>query len=145
MKIERVNEENFSQAAEIYTVSWRESHREVCSPEFLKLRDCTGYLWKKIDRLYVISDPEPVGVFCLHEGMFSDLYIHPGKMRKGYGSACLKYAIAQCGQMRLTVLSSNQSAIALYQKLGFHFTGNDFQRKENLWEREMRYTENENG
>jgi len=145
MKIEKANEKNFSQAAEIYTASWRASHREVCSPEFLKLRDCTGYLWKKIDRLYLILDPEPVGVFCLHEGMFSDLYIHPEHMRKGYGTACLKYSMSQSDELRLTVLSSNQTAMQLYQKLGFRFTGNDFQRKEDLWEREMIYTENKNG
>ena len=145
MKIERVNEATFPQTAAIYTVSWRESHREVCSPEFLKVRDCTGYLWKKIDRLYLISDPDPVGVFCLHEGMFSDLYIHPAQTGKGYGTACLKYAISRCGELRLTVLSSNDNAIRLYEKLGFRFTGNDFQRKEGLWEREMKYTEKENG
>lgn len=145
MKIERVNEETFPQAAAVYEISWRESHRDICSPAFLERRDCAGYLRQRLDGLYMISDGEPVGVFCLRGGEIGDLYIHPDQAGKGYGTACMRFAMAGSRQLRLTVLSSNDNAVGLYKKLGFRFTGNDLQLRDDLWEREMIYTENENG
>ena len=39
MEIKLVDEEMFPSALEVYTASWRESHRDVCTPEFLENRD----------------------------------------------------------------------------------------------------------
>ena len=141
MRIEPVTQENFSQAAHVYTVSWQESHKNVCSAAFLQQRDYEGYLKQRIDGLYVICDFVSVGVFRVKDGILSDLYIHPEFAGKGYGSACVEYAKKKSGQLRLTVLSSNERAIRFYEKRDFRFTHNDNLLRNGLWEREMIYTE----
>ena len=145
MKIQIVTEANFSQALAVYTESWRESHREICSPEFLESRDYAGYLRQRMDGLYLVTDGGAVGVFRLADGTLSDLYISPDRMGRGYGTACIRFALEQCRELGLTVLSSNDRAIRLYEKMGFRFTGRDIQLKNGLLEREMRYTEKHNG
>ena len=107
---------DFAMALEVYKKSWQESHREICSPEFLQRRDYAG---------------------CLDGENFGDLYIHPSHQSKGYGTACVKYVMKQKNNLRLTVLSTNTEAIRLYQKMGFRFTGNDIPLREGLYEREM--------
>lgn len=144
MKIEKVTESSFPRAAEVYTLSWRESHKTVCSLEFLQKRDCAAYLYGKIESLYLISDPEIVGVFCLTDWELSDLYIHPDYQGRGYGRYCVDFGI-NSGARFLTVLSNNEKAIRLYEKMGFRFTDRNIQLRENLWEREMEYTEKNNG
>lgn len=145
MKIVLVENGNFQDALEVYTASWRESHREICSPEFLQNRDCAGYLANKLGCLYLICDGMPVGVFRLDTENFGDLYIHPAHRGRGYGAACVQYAMQRSPCLRLTVLSSNAAAIHLYEKSGFRFTGNDICLREGLWEREMLYTEKQYG
>ena len=141
MRIERVTQASFPDAAAVYTLSWRESHRGICSEEFLERRDCAGYLRGRMEGLYLVSEEVPVGVFRVHEGVLSDLYIHPEHTGRGYGAACVAFAKGLCGALRLTVLSSNERAIRLYEKTGFRFTGNDAPLGNGLSEREMRYTE----
>ena len=142
MLIELVNESNFHNALGVYTASWQESHRKICSPEFLKKRDYAGYLRRKMGHLYLVSDDRTVGVFCLNGEEFSDLYIQPKDQGRGYGTACLRYAIGQSPRLQLTVLSSNTAAIALYEKMGFCFTGKDIPLRNGLFACEMiRYSE----
>ena len=141
MKIEPVTIQTFTQAARVYALSWRDSHRTVCSSEFLERRDCEGYLRERTQGLYLIRDREPVGVFRLNDGFLSDLYIHPGYAGKGWGSACVAFAKGLYPRLRLTVLSSNENAIRFYEKNGFRFTGRDVLLRDGLWEREMEYTE----
>ena len=145
MKIVLVNAKNFGEAVAVYAASWRESHRHICTPQFLEKRDYAGYLVQKMERLYLVVDQAPVGVFCLDGDMFGDLYIHPDAQGKGYGTACVQYAQAHNSRLRLSVLSNNYRAIHLYEKSGFRFTGNDVLLREGLWEREMQYTEKNYG
>ncbi len=145
MKIVLVETSNFDNALKVYTASWRETHSGICSPEFLENRDYAGYLTKKLGSLYLVSDGEPVGVFCLDRENFGDLYIHPNYQGRGYGLFCVRYAKSQTPRLRLTVLSSNAPAIHLYEKSGFRFTGNGIPLREGLWEREMIYTEKHHG
>lgn len=145
MKIEKVTEQNFPQAAAVYEASWRESHQEICSTEFLRKRDCAGYLRGRMAGLYLVSDPDPVGVFCLLDDKLSDLYIHPEHQGRRYGRGCVEFAQARSSTLWLTVLSNNKKAIRLYEKMGFRFTGQDIPLRDGLWEREMRYSEKDNG
>ena len=139
MEIVRVNADNFAKAVDVYKASWQKSHRDICTPEFLENRDCAGYLQRKLGHLYMVSDGEPVGVFCLDGETFSDLYIHPDQQGKGYGTACVAYAKNLSKRLRLTVLSDNSDAIILYEKMGFCFTGNNRSLRQNLFECEMIY------
>ena len=145
MKIELVTEDTIQQAVTVYTASWRESHKDICSPEFLRDRDYAGYLAKKLGNLYLLYDGETVGIFYLDGENFGDLYVRPDCQGRGYGTACLRFALEQSRFLRLTVLSSNSKAIRLYEKLGFRFTGADTLLREGLMEREMIYTEKCNG
>ena len=139
MLITLVNESTFEEAVSVYTASWQESHRDICTPEFLRNRDYAGYLRNKMVDLYLLYDNLPVGIFSLAGENFGDLYIHPCYQRRGYGSCCIAYAMTMCKRLRLTVLSSNFTAIRLYEKSGFRFTGNDRILKDDLLEREMVY------
>ena len=145
MKIVLVDDRNFRDALCVYRVSWRESHRDLCSPEFLENRDYAGYLRNKQGRLYLITDGEPVGVFSLNGEEFGDLYIHPNHRSRGYGAGALRYAMTRSSGLRLSVLSGNAAAIHLYEKSGFRFTGRDIILRDGLWEREMIYTEKYHG
>ena len=137
MLIYLVNELNFHEATAVYTASWREAHRNICSAEFLQARDYAGYLHKKLGNLYLVYDGAPIGIFCLDGDNFGDLYIHPKYQGRGYGTACVRYAITQSPRLRLTVLSTNTAAIHLYEKSGFRFTGNAIPLRDGLWEQEM--------
>ena len=48
MTITRVTEEYLPQAAAVYREAWRESHRDLCTPEFLERRDCGAYLERQM-------------------------------------------------------------------------------------------------
>ena len=137
MIIEKINKSNYAQALEVYKASWRESHRDVCSEEFLERRDYDGYLRSRMDSLYVIADGVIVGVFSLSGNTFGDLYIHPQKQGMGYGTACIRYAKTKIDSLRLTVLSGNLAAIRLYDREGFQFTGNEIPLKNGICECEM--------
>ena len=141
MEIVLVDYQNFDAAVAIYTDSWRESHKEICTKEFLENRDYKGYLQKKLGKLFLIIDDIPVGVFSMNEDVLGDLYIHPAYQGKGYGTAAIRFAIGKVPQLRLTVLSGNQRAVFLYEKMGFRFTGQDVPLRNGLLEREMRYME----
>lgn len=136
MNILPVTEENFPDAAAVYTLSWRESHQGICTEEFLCRRDSAGHLRRCMDegkRLFILTDPGPVGVVCIDDQCVSDLYVHPDKLRMGYGTALLKFALTQTVSPWLTVLSSNHGAIRLYEKYGFVPT-NRQELRSGLWE-----------
>ena len=125
-------------AVMVYTESWRASHEGICTPEFLRSRDCAGYLAGELaagKALYLLLDEGPVGVVSLHNGWIDNLYILPQCQGMGYGTALLRFAMAQ-GGWRLSVLSSNTRAIGLYEKHGFSVSGRKALR-ENLWELTM--------
>ena len=145
MEILLVDQDTFQTALSVYTDSWRESHRNICTQHFLENRDYEGYLRNKLAQLYLITDTVPVGIFCLKDDLLSDLYIHPDYQRRGYGMQAIRFALHKFPQLRLTVLSNNMSAIRLYEKMGFRFTGQDVPLRNGLFEREMRYMEKHNG
>ena len=137
MKITPVTKRNFSQAAEVYRRSWRESHKGICTPEFVKERDCDGYLRQRLNGLYLLTDGEPAGVIRICDGALSTLYIAPEKQGQGYGRTLLNFALNLDPHLSLTVLSTNEKAAGMYLRHGFRYTGKQWMLREGLWEREM--------
>ena len=106
MTITRVTEEYLPQAAAVYREAWRESHRDLCTPEFLERRDCGAYLERQMaagKRLYLLTGEEPVGVISWEIMKLEICMYFPGHRGRGYGTVLLRFAMEQCGSARLTV------------------------------------------
>jgi len=143
-RIEPVDEFNLIDAAEVHAASWRESHREICSPEFVAAHTAqrqAGYLQVEIDRgkrMFLLTDGAPVGIVSVFEDWIENLYVHPNHWRKGYGTLLLSFAESKCKAPRLRVLSSNKQAIRFYVNHGYQYSGREMILSETLKELEMR-------
>ena len=145
--IEPVTPDNLIQAASVHAASWRESHRTICTEEFIALHTTerqAGYLQKLMDggaSVYMLSDGgRPVGIVSLQEDVIGDLYVLPDEQGKGYGTHLLRFAMERCaGVPALWVLDCNRRAMALYQRVGFRATGERHVLTDTLSEVEMRY------
>lgn len=145
MKIARVTEDNFCLALEVYSASWKASHADICTADFLERRDYAYYLRKKMDGLFLVTDDIPVGIFYARNRAFGDLYVLPERQGQGYGTKALRFAQRIEKQLTLTVLSTNEQAIRLYARMGFQFTGCQIPLRDGLLELEMEYRETEYG
>ena len=97
-----VNEQNIMDAAIIHSISWRESHRDFCTPEFIEIHSPERqlrYIRDKMDkgtRFFMLVDEAPVGVVSVTENLIEDLYVLPEKQNMGYGTELLQFAVGQC-------------------------------------------------
>ncbi len=126
--ITEINEKNLKEAAFVYMCSWKESHRKICSEEFIKKHDASymiNYLSEKIKNAYKIyikySDDVPVGIVGLNpcDEEICLLYVLPEMQGKGFGSELLEFAVAKCKNPYITVLDTNKRAIEFYSRRGF--------------------------
>lgn len=146
--IELVTNANIGQAAEVHAISWRESHRDICTEEFIAAHTTerqVRYLKSQLDNgaeIYLMSDKtRPVGIVSLLGDVIGDLYMLPDEQGRGYGTKLLRFAMEKCtGTPTLWVLSSNRRAMNLYERLGFHATGECHILSETLSEIEMVYS-----
>ncbi len=129
-KIVPVNENLTSAAAVIHSLSWKESHRSFCTPEFIELHSPghqLEYIKEKIRNgsdFYMLLDPEPVGIVSVTGDLIEDLYVLPDIQNRGYGTELLRYAIDLCkGTPSLWILENNDRAKKLYLREGFRETG----------------------
>ena len=125
-----VDRSNLSEAATIHSVSWQESHRSFCSPEFIALhtpQHQKAYLQEKIDngsKLFIMIADKPIGVVSVTGNLIEDLYILPDYQHQGFGTHLLHFAIEQCdGVPTLWILENNKGAEKLYRREGFRETG----------------------
>ena len=125
-----VDQSNLAEAAEIHSVSWQESHRAFCSPEFIALhtpQHQKAYLQDKINygsRVFMLTGKRPVGIVSVTGNLIEDLYILPDYQNRGFGTSLLRFAITQCdGIPALWILENNQGAEKLYRREGFRETG----------------------
>lgn len=146
MNIVLVTEENLRQAAAVHAVSWRESHRDICSAEFVAAHTTErqmDYIRREMargKRFFLLEDEVAVAVVSRQGSVIGDLYVDPSVQGKGYGTALLKFAMAQCQEVPvLWVLSTNERAARLYQRIGFSATGRQKVLSAALREIEMRY------
>ncbi|MBR0409258.1 MAG: A/G-specific adenine glycosylase [Clostridia bacterium] len=117
--------------ADVYSISWRESHAAHCSLDFLekhtaeameaKLREHARQ-GRSVYGLWMAN--KAVGVLILDEkeNELSALYIHPDDQGMGVGRAAVAFAVhaLNAGKpMKLTVLCGNERANRLYASFGF--------------------------
>lgn len=140
-----VTRQNIHQAAAIHSESWKESHRDVCSAEFLEAHTPERqkrYLEAEMEQgaqLYMLVDQKPVGIVSVQGCLIANLYVLPSEQNKGYGTRLLAFAVTKCqGPPSLWVLSSNQRAQKFYERNGFCPTGAVVQHTDTLWELEFR-------
>ena len=129
-KIFPVDAATLEQAATIHSVSWKQSHRAFCTPEFVASHTVArqmAYLNKKIEngtKLFLLIDEVPVGIVSVTGSLIEDLYVHPDFQNKGYGTKLLQFAIGACAENpTLWILENNHRAEKLYRRTGFHRTG----------------------
>lgn len=145
--IELVTSFNIIEAAEIHTISWRESHCDICTEEFIALHTTErqmAYLQGQMHRgaaIYLLSySGKGVGIVSVQGSVIGDLYVLPAEQRKGYGTTLLRFAVQQCVDTpTLWVLDHNRQAIRLYERIGFRHTGARKILSSTLSELEMQY------
>ncbi len=125
-----VNESNLPQAAIIHSISWKESHRAFCTPDFIALHTPDRqqkYLSNKMHsgtKIYMLAEEKPIGIVSVTNSLIEDLYILPDQQNRGYGTKLLQYAIEQCTDTpTLWILENNINAERLYLRMGFKKTG----------------------
>ncbi len=126
-----VDEANLFEAGLIHSVSWQDSHRSFCPPDFVALHTPErqrDYLREKMNggsRVYMLVKDRPVGVVSVTGSLIEDLYILPEMQNRGYGTELLRFAIGQCPDTpTLWILENNEGAARLYRRMGFKETGN---------------------
>lgn len=125
-----VDETILLQAATIHSISWKESHRAFCTPDFTEMHTPDRqreYLSGKMDggtKIYMLVKDRPVGIVSVTDSLIEDLYILPDMQNRGYGTKLLQYAMEQCRDTPvLWILENNTGAERLYRRMGFRKTG----------------------
>ncbi len=125
-----VNDQNITAAAAIHSISWKESHRDFCTPDFIEIHSPERQLKYIRDKMnhgtqfFMLIDEEPVGVVSVTDSLIEDLYVLPEKQKMGYGTRLLQFAVGQCsGIPSLWILENNKNAERLYRRFGFTKSG----------------------
>ena len=138
-------EAELRQAAAVHSVSWQESHRSFCPPDFVAAHTPERqyrYLAEKAasgSRIFLLLREEnPVGVVTVTDSVIADLYVLPEERDQGYGTRLLRYAMGQCeGSPTLWILENNTGAERLYRRNGFRPTGRILEHPGGFGEREF--------
>ena len=142
--IKPVTQADMMQAAIIHSESWKESHRDVCSAEFIAIHTPErqkSYLESEIAKgaqLYMLTDGKPVGIVSIYGSVIENLYVLPSEQNKGYGTQLLAFAVEKCVEApTLWILSTNDRARRLYERNGFKPTGNTVEHTGGVYELEL--------
>ena len=128
-----INETNIGDAAKVYMLSWKDSHKDICSAEFIEKHDfdyMLNFLNEKIKQKYDIFidfyNEIPVGIVGINpkDEEICLLYVSPKEQGKGFGNELLEFALSKCKNPYITVLDTNKKAIDFYLKRGFVPAGN---------------------
>ena len=125
-----VDKTNLFQAAIIHSISWKESHRAFCMPDFVashtpdRQRNYLSNKMKSGTKIYMLVEEKPIGIVSVTNSLIEDLYVLPNMQNMGYGTKLLQYAIDQCTDTpTLWILENNTKAERLYHRMGFRKTG----------------------
>jgi GNAT superfamily N-acetyltransferase len=118
------------EAARIHSVSWKESHRQFCSQDFIELHSAEHmekYLAGEMargKRLFMLRHGHFVGIESVKDSLIENLYVLPEEQRKGYGTELLLFAVEQCkGTPTLWILDHNEKAYRFHVNNGFALSG----------------------
>lgn len=132
-------------AAIIHSESWKASHKNICSAEFLAIHTPErqrDYLESQIEKgaqLYMLLNEKPVGIVTVRGNLIENLYVLPREQNKGYGTRLLAFAMEKCVESPvLWVLSTNDRAKRFYERHGFQSIGNVVHHADGLYEEELR-------
>ena len=145
MEIIELSEDNLLAAAEVHAVSWRDSHREICAPDFVAAHTTErqeAYLRGKLaegSEVWLLTDGgRALGVASLTGSLIADLYVLPAERGKGYGSALLRFVLERSPETPgLWILETNTGAEKLYERFGFRRTGKRIEHPGGVDEAEM--------
>ncbi len=119
-----------AQAAKVHSISWKESHRAFCAPDFVArhtIRRQEKYLLDKMSRgskIYMLVEDRPLGIVSVNGSLIEDLYVLPDAQGKGVGTKLLRFAVEKCvGTPVLWILENNAAAKRFYVYRGFVETG----------------------
>lgn len=139
-----VTDKNIDIAAEIHSISWKESHKSFCSEEFVQAHSKERqkqYIqdeMKKGKQFYMLVDEDAKGIISIKDDLIENLYVLPNEQHKGYGTQLLHYVELLCnGNPTLWILSNNDIARKFYEKEGYYFTGKENRLTDTLSELEM--------
>ena len=117
-------------AANIHSISWKESHRHFCTPEFIEMHSPKRQLEYICDKMregtkfFMLVEEVPAAVVSVTDSLIEDLYVLPEKQNLGYGTKLLQFALDQCSDTpSLWILENNTDAERLYNRMGFTRTG----------------------
>ena len=144
MEIVKITDNNIRDAGKIHSESWKESHKNFCSEEFVARHTeeaQTEYIRSEITKgkdFYMLIDHMLVGIVSVCGSLIENLYVLPAEQRKGYGAMLLHYVLKQCHDIpSLWILSNNDRANAFYKKYGFVESGRKKQLRNDLFEVEL--------
>lgn len=144
--IKRITSDTIMQAAKIYSESWQDSHKNVCSANFLALhtseyqKDCLETEIAAGSQVYMLIKEKPVGIVSIHGSLVEHLYVLPSEQNKGYGTQLLAFAVDRCTQSpTLWVLSTNDGARRFYERNGFRTTGKSVKHTDTMYELEFQF------
>lgn len=86
-------------AAIIHSESWKASHKNICSAEFLAIHTPErqrDYLESQIEKgaqLYMLLNEKPVGIVTVRGNLIENLYVLPREQNKEYGTRLLAFAM----------------------------------------------------
>lgn len=114
------------EAAEIYSISWRDSHKDVCSSAFLS-EHTPSYMKRKIEReiesgweYYISLSPFPSGIVSVKGNEISTLYVLPEMEKKGIGGELISFAEDKAGSpCYLWCRKENTKAMTFYLNRGY--------------------------
>ncbi|AOR25110.1 GNAT family N-acetyltransferase [Clostridium taeniosporum] len=140
-----VSEKNIQEAAKIHSISWKDSHIDFCSKDFIEKHNTENqimYIRNEIKLgkiMYILIENYPVGIVSVHDNVIENLYVLPNEQGNGYGTKLLLFAISKCkNEPILWILNNNKRAYKLYSKYGFKKTGNINILSESISEIEMK-------
>ena len=147
---ELVTEKNIDIAAEIHSISWKESHKSFCSEEFVQAHSKERqkqYIqdeMKNGKQFFMLVDGGAKGIVSIKDNLIENLYVLPTEQHKGYGTKLLRYAELLCkDNPKLWILSNNDNARRFYKKEGYHFTGKENSLTDELSEFEMQWVKDD--